>query len=75
MRKPCKECPWVTDSSHNEKWKDYVQRVETIGKVKDKKHACHMITSDVWGYKHEIDETTICAGSYGEKKVCSNSVA
>ena len=56
MRKPCKECPWAIKSDHNERWKGYVEKI-------NRKHACHMITSDVWGYKHEINEKTECTGS------------
>lgn len=61
-RKPCKECPWVTSSTHSEKWPGYVATMEDIGKIKNKKHACHMITSDIWGYKSEINNSNVCVG-------------
>jgi len=62
-RKPCKECPWVTGTKHNDKWPDYVAKMESIGQIKSKKHACHMITSDTWGYKREINNNNVCIGS------------
>ena len=62
-RKPCKECPWIVKNKHNDSWPKYVEQMENIGKIKNKKHACHMITSDTWGYEKPIDESNICAGS------------
>lgn len=26
------------------------------------RHACHMITSDIWGYKSEINKNNLCVG-------------
>lgn len=60
MRKACKECPWHNKSQHNDSWEGYTKSMEKIGR---KKHACHMITNDVWGYKEEINESNICVGS------------
>ena len=62
-RKPCKECPWITGNNHNDKWSDYVHKMENIGKIKSKKHACHMITPDTWGYKQDINDNNVCIGS------------
>jgi hypothetical protein len=33
--------------------------MKTIGV---EKHACHMVTSDVWGYKNKIDSRNTCKG-------------
>jgi hypothetical protein len=63
MRKCCKECPWTTNSQHSKSWPDYVNVMEKIGQVKSKKHACHMITKDTWGYKEEISDSNVCIGS------------
>ena len=62
-RNPCKECPWLIKSCHNDKWPSYVESVEKTGKIKNKRHACHMITSDTWGYKDEINDSNVCIGS------------
>jgi hypothetical protein len=37
--------------------------MEKIGQIENKKHACHMITSDTWGYKESITENNVCIGS------------
>lgn len=63
-RKQCKECPWNKKNPHSKKWALYVKKMESIGKIKDNSHTCHMISSDVWGYKEEINEKNICIGSY-----------
>jgi hypothetical protein len=34
-----------------------------IKTIKKTEHACHMITSDVWGMKTIIDESNVCIGS------------
>ncbi len=64
-RKPCRECPWVVDkkSSHDKNWVDHVDVMTKLGQIKDRKHACHMITSDAWGYKNKIEESNVCIGS------------
>jgi hypothetical protein len=62
-RKPCKGCPWVTPSGHSEKWPGYVTSMESIGKIENKRHACHMITNDTWGYKSKINDSNVCIGS------------
>ena len=63
MRKECKECPWINNNTHSKSWPEYVHTMEVIGQIQNKKHACHMITSDVWGYKEEITEKNVCMGS------------
>ena len=62
-RKTCKECPWTKDNSHNKNWSGYASKIESIGKIKNKRHACHMITSDIWGYKGDITDKNVCIGS------------
>jgi hypothetical protein len=62
-RKPCKECPWAKDDSHSKSWPRYVKTIEGIGKIQNKKHACHMITSDIWGYKESITDKNVCISS------------
>jgi len=62
-RKPCKECPWVVKNKHNDSWPKYVEQMENIGQIQNKKHACHMITSDTWGYENVIDKNNVCVGS------------
>ena len=39
-----------------------------IGKIKNKEHACHMITSDTWGYKEDITSKNVCIGSLNFSK-------
>ena len=66
-RKPCKECPWTTTGLHSDKWPGYVKAVESTGKIKDRQHACHMITSDVWGYNEDITQNNVCIGAQHKK--------
>jgi hypothetical protein len=61
-RKECKSCPWTNKNPHSESWKKYVDKMTSVGKI-NKKHSCHMITSDVWGLKSEINEENVCVGS------------
>lgn len=62
-RNSCKECPWTKDNPHSKHWPQYVSKMESIGKIENKRHACHMITSDTWGYKESITENNVCIGS------------
>ena len=64
-RKPCKECPWTKDNPHSVKFRDYSEKMESIGKIEN--HSCHMINKDVWGYKTEIDNNNVCVGSLNFK--------
>ena len=63
MKKSCKECPWKTKSKHSQAWPGYVKSVESIGQIKDKEHACHMLTNDVWGYINPITNENVCIGA------------
>lgn len=72
-RKCCKECPWVTPSNHNRSWSNYVAKMMGLKKSKEPRHACHMITSDVWGMKTIIDESNVCIGAKNSQKTKSNS--
>lgn len=67
-RKCCKECPWVTRSKHNTSWPNFVAKMKMIKKIHESRHACHMITSDVWGMKTIIDESNVCIGAKNIKK-------
>jgi len=58
-KRPCRECPWVNHNRHSINFRSYVDKMKTIGV---EKHACHMITSDVWGYKNKIDSRNTCKG-------------
>jgi len=60
-RKPCKECPWVNYNKHSLKFRTYVDKMISIGKIKN--HKCHMISNDVWGYQSEINNKNMCIGS------------
>lgn len=62
-RKPCKECPWTNQNRHSLKFRNYVEKMNSIGKIKNYQHACHMITSDVWGLKTKINKNNICKGT------------
>jgi hypothetical protein len=62
-RNPCKECPWIVKNKHNDSWPKYVEQMENIGQIQQKKHACHMITFDTWGYENAINENNVCVGS------------
>lgn len=66
-RKPCKECPWSDENSnqHNLKFRKYVDKMKSIGK---ENHSCHMINSDIWGGKSEINKKNICIGSLNNNK-------
>ena len=58
-KRPCKECPWVNNNRHSLNFRSYTDKMKSIGV---EKHACHMITSDVWGYKNKIDSRNYCKG-------------
>ena len=68
-RTPCKECPWTKDNPHSISWPDYVNKMESIGQIQSKKHACHMITKDTWGYDNPIDNNNVCIGSQLNKQL------
>jgi len=68
LRSQCSECPWKVKSQHNENFKGYAEKMTEVGQIKESKHACHMITSDVWGYKNEINESNVCIGSLNINK-------
>ena len=68
MRKECLECPWTTNGKHSESWPEYVAKMESIGQIKNKRHSCHMITNDTWGYKEEITGKNVCIGSCKNNK-------
>ena len=54
MRKPCKECPHVIKSLHNEKFKGYMK------KLNKKEHGCHMVDpKNILGVQ---TEKTKCVG-------------
>lgn len=65
-KKPCKECPWVNTNEHSIKFRTYVDKMISIGKIED--HKCHMVSNDVWGYETPVDEKNICAGSLERQK-------
>lgn len=60
-RKPCKECPWVNTNQHSVNFRKYAKKMQNIGKVEN--HKCHMISSDVWGYKSDVNLENVCIGS------------
>lgn len=62
-RKQCKECPWKNKDKHSLNFRGYVEKMNSIGKIENNKHACHMITNDVWGLKSEINQNNVCVGS------------
>jgi hypothetical protein len=66
-RNQCRECPWGNTHRHSKDWMGYVKKMESIGKIKDGVHACHMITSDTWGYRGRIDQSNVCVGSLNKK--------
>jgi len=73
MRKACKECPWSKENSnsHNLKFRKGSDKMKSIGK---ENHACHMINSDIWGYKSEINSDNVCIGYLNSKtKSCKNN--
>ena len=65
-RKPCKECPWINDNQHSIKFRKYVDKMKSIGKIEN--HKCHMISNDVWNYTSEISKNNICIGQKKNKK-------
>lgn len=60
-RKPCKECPWVNENGHSIKFRQYVDKMKSLGKIEN--HKCHMISKDVWGYVSDITDKNVCIGS------------
>lgn len=65
-RKPCKECPWVNVNSHSLKFRTYVEKMMSLGKIVN--HKCHMVSKDVWGYETAVDEKNICQGQAKRQK-------
>ncbi len=72
-RKPCKECPWITNYKHSESWKGYVEKMTKGGQIKNGIHKCHMITSDAWGLHSPVDESNMCIGSQEERTKIENN--
>jgi hypothetical protein len=68
-RKQCKECPWKNQNQHSLSFRTYVEKMNSVGKIQNHKHACHMITGDVWGFKEKITEKNFCIGTYLNKKL------
>lgn len=66
-RKPCKECPWENKHKFSEDWKRYAKIMTNAGKIDDNVHACHMITSDSWGFNEPITYKNVCVGSCKNK--------
>lgn len=64
-KKPCKECPWNNENQHSLKFRTYVEKMRSLGKIDN--HKCHMISSDVWGYQSEINNKNVCVGSLNFK--------
>ena len=62
-RKQCEECPWKNQNKHSLNFRNYVEKMNSIGKIQNHEHACHMITSDVWGFKSEINQKNVCIGA------------
>lgn len=60
-RKPCRECPFINNNPFSLKFRGYVDKMRKLDKVED--NACHMITSDIWGFKSEINNKNVCIGS------------
>jgi hypothetical protein len=60
-RKPCKECPWSNNNQHSIKFRSYVDKMKSLGKIEN--HKCHMISKDVWGYQSDINIKNVCIGS------------
>lgn len=60
-RKPCKECPWNNSNPHSIKFRNYADKMKSIGKINN--HKCHMVSSDVWNENSEISGKNICIGS------------
>lgn len=58
-RKACKECPWKNENQHNLKFRTYVDKFEKLGKPN---HKCHMIDSDIWSIKSDLNEKNVCVG-------------
>lgn len=59
-RGPCRECPWVKNNNYSLKFRDILEKMKYSGKAD--KHACHMITTDIWGLKSNIDNNNVCVG-------------
>lgn len=57
-KKPCKECPWANGNPHSLKFREYSDKMESLGRAQ----ACHMKTKDVWN----PTEKNECAG----RKLC-----
>jgi tRNA A37 methylthiotransferase MiaB len=64
-RKECKGCPWKNGNQHSLKFRNYVDKMRSIGKIDN--HKCHMISSDVWGYDSEINSENLCIGSLNKE--------
>ncbi len=67
-RKPCKECPWTNNNSYSLKFRQYADKIRSVGGTEN--HSCHMINKDVWGSKTKINEKNVCVGSklYSKKQ-------
>lgn len=61
-KKPCKECPWANANPHSLKFREYSDKMESLGHAQ----ACHMKTKDVWGMHSPTNKENECAG----RKLC-----
>jgi hypothetical protein len=60
MREVCKSCPWKNSNPHSLKFRQYVDKMESIGI--SKAHQCHSNSKDIWSLKNKISENNICIG-------------
>lgn len=63
MRKCCNECPWKRKDKHSLQFRERSVIMNGIGV---NQHACHMISTDIWGLNVEINDKNICLG---QKKI------
>lgn len=61
MRRNCKECPWKNENEHSLKFRTYVDKMRSLGRIEN--HKCHMISSDVWATKSDVNDKNVCVGS------------
>lgn len=53
---PCSECPWIIENSHNKKFREWSEKMNSLGY----KQKCHMHTNNIWDKK--INSNNECVG-------------
>lgn len=69
-KESCNSCPYKIKNKHNDKWTSYVDKMNSVGLIPDKRHVCHM-RGNVWS---EVTEENICVGSIQRNNIYNKKI-